>query len=486
MKKVLFFILLGVLSLTSVVLYNTFTFESLQMDTDALPPAEELSVPTEAIHHLAEAIPFQTISHYDTSTIDYSTFEGFHQYLESTYPLLHQHLKKEIVNGYSLLYTWKGSDQTLAPLLLAAHMDVVPVEEATLSNWKQGPWSGNIHDDYLWGRGSIDDKNAIIAIMEAVELQLSKGITPKRTIYLAFGHDEETRGSGAMAMAELLKQRGVRVGMAVDEGGMVSKGIVPGIEESQVALIGSAEKGAVTLKLSTKMEAGHSSMPSKENSIEVISQAILKLQETPMEDQLSLPVKGFLRYLGPEMPFVLKMAMANQWLFEPIILDNYRQSNTGRASIRTTHTPTIFNSGIKENVIPSTAEATINFRILPGETVKDVVNHATKVIDDKRVSISTVGSGKNPSNVSPDQGEEFNSLRKTIHQIYPTTISTPFLLIAATDGRYYETICDHVYRFSPTHYTGEDLDRLHGINERIALSDFEESIRFYYQLMVNY
>jgi carboxypeptidase PM20D1 len=478
LKHILIYLLLGLLGLIGVLLFNTFRFTSLQEEVPQIPA---LAIPDSTVSHFQQAIRFKTISYADSTRFDSSQFRGLHRLLEQTYPLVHQHLKKEVIGGYSLLYTWVGLNSQLPPAILMAHQDVVPIEEETRNLWEVDPFGGVIKDGFIWGRGTVDDKINLISQLEALERLLSESFKPQRTLYLAFGHDEEVSGmKGAAQIAALLKSRGVKAAFVLDEGGIITLDKVPGLKGKPVALIGTSEKGYLSLELSVSLPGGHSSMPEKETAIDLLTRAIVKLRENPFPADFSPSTQEFMRNVGPEQPFFLKLIFANQWLFKPIVIGIYESSAPGNAIVRTTIAPTILHSGIKDNVVPTLARATVNFRILPGTTSQEVINRVKEVIDDERIKVEVTGLLSEPSGkqVSADN-ESYKKLIRHIRQNVKGTITTPFLMIGATDSRYFQDLTEATFKFSPM----VDPIGFHGLNERIDIDSYKRCIGFYYQLV---
>ncbi|CAN5300869.1 M20 family peptidase [soil metagenome] len=481
MKKILLLFAALILALFIVLLINTFSLSSQQISVDPIIP---LTIEDQSLERLSQAIRISTISYEESIKNDTSAFNQLHEFLQNSYPLVHATLERETVTGYSLLYKWKGTDPGLFPKILLAHMDVVPIEEATKDKWKHEPFSGLIDEHYIWGRGALDNKSGVVGIMEAVELLLSEGFQPEADLYLAFGHDEETGGTGAIQMAALLKNRNITADFILDEGGIISDGIIPNLQEL-VALVGTAEKGYVSLELTVNWEGGHSSMPDQETSIEILSKAIINLRENQFPVSYTTPVRDLLQTIGPHMAFFQRMVLANLWLFKPAVTQNYERSASGNASIRTTTAPTIFQSGVKDNVLPVEAAAVVNFRILPGETSEDVIAHSRKIINDDRVSIRKTSFVNEPSAISPTDTPGFMAIKTSVKQIYGNIIVSPYLVIGATDSRHYKDVSENIYRFLPVGLTPDDLKLIHGVNERVSIENFKNSIRFYYQLVKN-
>lgn len=457
-------------------------FSSKQISKEKIPTIE---IDQATIERFSNALKIKTISPENPKDFDSLSFNKFNHYLETTYPLTDSLLVKKQFSNYSHLYQWEGTDTNLKPVVLMAHLDVVPVIEENLTDWKQPPFDGKVVNDTLWGRGTIDDKIGVIGLLEATERLLKEGYEPERTLYLSFGHDEEIGGlKGAKVIVEYLKAQGVEAEYVLDEGGTISQGIIPGITKD-VALIGVAEKGYVSLELSVKKEGGHSSMPEKESAIDILSAAIVKVKSQPFPAKLAGPIAGFIEYLGPEMSGINRFIFANRWLFSSIITGVYEKTGSGNALVRTTTAPTIFNAGVKDNVIPQNAKATINFRIMSGEDSNSVMDRVKKLINDPRIKIEKGRMQSEPSKVSSTNSFGFRQLQSTIAEVYPDALVAPFLVIAGTDAKHFEPIANDIYRFSPMIINANNIKSFHGLNERIAVKDFKQAVRFYHRLIEN-
>ena len=484
MKRLALFLtaLFGVL--IALLVIRTATFRSRQLRP---PPAAQLQLDENAVMtRLSQAIQLKTISIEsvkEQSNTD--PFRDFHALLVKSFPRVHTTLTKEVVNDRSLLYTWKGKEDRLKPILLLAHMDVVPVDPDTEKSWTYGPFSGQVADGYVWGRGTIDDKASLLGMLEAVERLLTDGFQPQRTIYLAFGHDEEPGGQqGAAKIAALLGGRGVQIEAVLDEGSGIVNGIIPGVA-APVAMIGIGEKGYLTLELTVSGPGGHSSLPPKESTIGILSRAIDKVERTPFPSRVNNAVKEFFNFVGPELSWDKKLLLANLWLTEPWLERELAKSPLTDSMIRTTKATTIFHAGEKENVLPARAQATMNFRLISGDTVGAVISRVRRTIDDTRVKITPRPFPIDPSPISSVDAEGFKLVRRTISEVAPETIVAPFLTIAATDTRHYIHLTKNIYRFVPVVFRPEDTERIHGVNERISFADYLRCIRFYAQLIRN-
>ena len=483
MRKFLLLLATSLVLLGGVTVVLTARYVSKQ---SAVTPAADIAIPAGAAERLSGAIRIPTISTDDSAAFDADAFGMFHAYLQTAFPLVHSLLRRESVGSHSLLYTWEGTNPSLNPILLAGHMDVVPIESGTEENWAQDPFGGRIEDGFVWGRGAIDNKSSVMGTLEAVEMLLAEGLRPARTVYLAYGHDEEVGGTGgAREIAALLKGRGVRLEMVLDEGGVIGDRILAGISEP-VALIGIAEKGFVTIELRAHVTGGHSSLPPAQTAVGIVSAAVAKLEQYPMPARLEGATRQMFDRVGPQLPTMQRALFANLWLTRSLVIRRLEEHPTTNAMIRTTAAPTVFQAGSKENVLPSQARAVINFRILPGDSIATVIEHAIGVIDDDRVEIKATGRfSSEPSRMSSPDSDGFRILERAIRSIVPSAIVAPYLVVVATDARHYTDGSENVFRFLPLRLTGSDLDRMHGIDERIGIREYEAAIRMYRQIVVD-
>ncbi|TDJ26295.1 MAG: M20/M25/M40 family metallo-hydrolase [Gammaproteobacteria bacterium] len=429
---------------------------------------------------LAGAIRIPTISHQDPSLFDPVAFRELHAYLEQTFPLAHANLERELVAQYSLLYRWPGHDPAQQPYLLMAHLDVVPVIPGTEPNWQHAPFGGEIADGYIWGRGTLDDKFGVTGILDAIEGLLQAGFQPSRDVYLAFGHDEELGGdAGAAAIAGLFEARGIDLAYVLDEGGAIIEGTLPGLDR-KVALTGIAEKGFLSLELTTKAAGGHSSMPPPSTAIGVLSRAVSRLEASPFPMNPNHLEMTFAHYLAPYMSFEMQVLAANLWLFGPLLAT----SDQMNAMLRTTTAVTMFNAGIKENVLPINARAVVNHRIIPGETVASVTARVIEIIDDGSVSVAPL-TARDPSGVSDTGSTAFAALARTVRQLNDDVIIAPYLVVGGTDAKHFAGLSQNIYRFSPILAEPDMMTRFHGTNERLAVDEYARVVSFYAQLIRN-
>lgn len=471
----------AVIGVGALVFVKAVTFRSVQrpVDSTGMPPVDADAV----AKRLGEAIRFNTVSLPPPAPVRSEGFRGLRRFFEITYPHVHSTLREEVVAQYSLLYTWQGEDRSLAPLLLLAHLDVVPIDAP--KDWTQPPFSGKIADGYLWGRGSLDDKVSAVGILEAVETLLKSGFRPKRTVYIAFGHDEEISGNaGAASLARELGKRGVAPEFILDEGGAITHDIVGGVDKP-VAVVGVAEKGYVSLTLTATSSGGHSSMPPAHSAIGEIAAAVERLENDAFPFEIDGITDRMLDTIGPEMSFTGRLALANRWLFGPIVIERLAASPSTAAALHTTAAVTMIRGGVKDNVLPREASATVNFRIAPGESIASVTARVKQVVDDENIKIAALPFGSEPSAISPIDSVGYIAIEKSIRQVEPGTIVTPALMLGATDSRHYAELTRNIYRFLPMDLNAKDLERIHGVDERIAVDNCARVVQFYIQVIRN-
>ena len=471
--------LVGILFLLLVVvlLFNTFK------DSSSLPKYTVEGTPAtndSAAVHLSQAIQIKTISFGDTLAIDTTEFLKFRKFLETSYPNVHAKLQRQIFNQFSYVYKWAGKDSSLQPYVLMAHMDVVPVEAVAESKWTVPSFSGTIKNDTIWGRGAVDDKVSVIAILESVEQLLKQNYTPNRTIYLCFGHDEEISGKrGAKVISNWFKEQNIKPAMVLDEGGQIDTKHFKQLNRP-FAVIGTSEKGYANFDLSVEIPGGHSSMPAAETAIDVLNKAIEKIRAHSMEPAITPTMQELLNRTKPAEKFSNRLVLSNLWLFKGLMIGQLEKTKETNAMVHTTLVPTILQSGIKDNVIPTVAKATFNSRILPGQTSDDVLKFITNAVNDDRVVVKkqTI-SLMEPSPITPFDNPEFKKVEQIIYKSVPDVLVSPFLMIGATDSRYYRSFSNAVLNFSAV----QDVKGFHGIDERIGKTDLNRMIFFYNQLI---
>jgi len=446
-----------------------------------VPPIDEAG--DRFLELLAQSVRFPTVSTDDG--YDEAVFDEFHTFLAGAFPQVHALLEMERVGGgHSLLFRWPGSDGDILPFLLMAHQDVVPVEPGTEGEWPQPPFSGVRDDEHLWGRGTLDDKGSLIALLQAIEGLLAERFTPGPSIYIFLGHDEESGGRGAVAAADLLGKRGVRFSFVLDEGGAVAEELLPGVA-APLALVGVGEKASLDVVVSARGEGGHSSAPPAHSAVGRVAAAITRIEDNPMPARLEVQ-RPFLRALASVMRGPRALLLRHAERLGPIVERRLSASPMTSALIRTTAAATMVSGGVKSNVLPQEAEAVVNFRILPGDTASGVLDHVRSLVGDQvTVTARTFGeSPPDPPALSSTESEAFRVVSGAIGDVFPGVTVAPWILLGATDSRYFRPIADDVYRFAPFTVTPEDMGRIHGTAERIRVGDAAGAVAFYRHLIV--
>ncbi|WP_303761124.1 M20/M25/M40 family metallo-hydrolase [Alcanivorax jadensis] len=474
MKRLLQLLVLAVLILLAVLVYNTLTLPQADNRVADLPELHQAMDEDAMVERLATALRFATLPEQPDA------FVGFHDFLRASFPLTHQTLSLKTF-GHSLLYHW-DSNNDCPPQLLLAHQDVVPVSSP--EKWQHPPFAGVVDDDFVWGRGALDDKGSLMAILEATEALLQNGQTPACDVYLAFGHDEEIGGrEGAVKIAAWLEQQGLGFALILDEGGMMLPGSTLGLDRP-VALMGIAEKGYMTVELQAEAEPGHSSRPPERTAIGDLAAAINHLQTHPRPASLSGPTRKMLEQIAPHQPFGKRLVFANLWLFEPLIIRQLEGKPETNALLRTTMAPTLLEAGVKENVLPATANATLNFRLAPGETRDSLQAYLQQELPDN-ITVTARGAFlSDPSAVTDIPSASFDRLAALARALPEQPVVAPYLLIAGTDARHYQHLSDQVFRFMPVSLGQDDLARFHGHNERLPREQYPHMVRFYAGLML--
>ncbi|MFN8192984.1 MAG: M20/M25/M40 family metallo-hydrolase [Nocardioidaceae bacterium] len=433
-----------------------------------------------AVAKLQALVRIPTVSHRDPALVDGDAFDRFVEELATQFPLLHSRLELTRVSRHGLLFHWPGraSDR---PVVLMAHLDVVPVDEE--APWQHPPFSAEIVDGHVWGRGTLDDKGALVAVCEAVERHLEEGLVPGQDVWLSFGCDEEVSGEAARMAVEELRSRGVRPWFVVDEGGAVAHQAFPGVE-APVGVIGVTEKGVTSLELVVEGRGGHASTPARMGPTARIARAILRVERSPFPARTPAPTLELMRRLAPHAPAALKPLMANADRIKPVLSRALVASGPEAAAMtRTTVAATTLSGSPALNVIASTARAGLNIRIMVGDTVAGVVEHVRKAVRDRRVEIRVVEAG-DPSPVSPYDGDEaFGLLESTIAEVFPDAVPAPYVMMAATDSRHFTEICDRVYRFAPFRMTKAQRESIHSYDEHLGVDDFLAGVRWFHRLI---
>lgn len=429
------------------------------------------------VKKLGTLVKIPTISCPDEKDMDMKQFDLLIMTTRSLYPTVFDKCELEITKERAIKIKLAGQSSE-KPTVLMAHYDVVAVTD----EWDHDPFLGEVVEDSLYGRGSVDTKSTMACALSALELALKKGYKPKNDLYLCFGSNEEVYGDSQVEIVKQFERDGIKPQFVFDEGGAILNGAFPGIKED-VAFLGMAEKPMVNIKLTLESNGGHASTPRKNGPVVRLSKAIVKLEENPMKPNMSRTVSELLNVLGRHMPFYFKIIFANMWLFKGLVNKLFVKLSTDtRALLTSTFAFTMLNGGTQTNIIPNKVEANINVRISPFDNVDKIVAHIKKTIKDKDIIVT-------PYDETPGYPEcSFNTngyeiIKETVIETYPNTLVTPFLNVGGSDGKHWCRICDCVIRFSPFKITNEERAGIHGNNEKIKVETLEKCLEFYERLL---
>ncbi len=432
--------------------------------------------------HLSKAISIPTISYPDKEKIDFTQFDKFHAFLEEAFPLIHKTLKKEVVQEASLIYHWKGTREDLEPIALLAHQDVVPISEGTEQDWTYAPFSGHNDGEFIWGRGALDMKNHLIAVMDAVETLLEEGFQPERDVYLLFGQDEEVVASedgGAKNIMRTLKERGIHLDSVLDEGGAIIPVNVKGIlNNKELVGIGVAEKGYTDFEITVNAKGGHSSQPPVHSGLGQLANVIKDLEDNQFKAELLPFVKELFSNIGRNCSYPARLVMCNLNLLHPVLKFGMTKIPFTACLVRTTTAVTMAQGSPAANVLPQKSSVTVNFRQMPGVTVEDVEKHIRKVCRNKDIEVKVL-KAKEASKFSPTDSRAFKIIEEIVMQDNKDAIVAPYLVMGGTDACYYEPICENIYRYAPYRVSVSLLRCTHGTNERIPVDTVASGVAFF-------
>jgi carboxypeptidase PM20D1 len=480
-KRILWLLAALLLGLAFALAWQTWRFPSHQIQVE---PRPGVTVDAEAAaQRLSAAVQLRTV--WSATDVNAASFMALRQLIQTSYPRVHEKLTRQIIGKHALLYTWPGSDPQAKPIALLAHQDVVSVAPGTEGDWQVPPFSGAIKDGFIWGRSTWDDKSSVMAILEAVESLVNAGFKPRQTIYLLFNADEEVGGDeGAGQVAKLWRAQGIKLEFLLDEGMVITHGMVPGVKPP-VALVGMSQKGYLTLKLTAKGQPGHSSQPPKRHAIGVLAEALQRLDAQPMPGRLQGLPREMMESVAAEASGPMRVVLSNLWLTRPLVERELAKTPAADAMLRTTAVPTILKAGELENVVPGLASATINYRLLPGNTSQDVIQHVQQVVQGLDVSVERQPKGAEAATVSSTDSRAYQALARSLRELQPGTVVAPGLLIGGTDSIHFTDLAETILRFRPIHVTAKDMARLHGTDERIGVREYGEMIQFYERLLRN-
>lgn len=477
----MYFIIIVILLPLILILLKTFKYRKKKSIKSTEIPFE---LTENILNKFRKAIRIRTITHSNYEQNDLNEFKKIHTFIGQNYPVLADNLEIQSLSEYSIIIKWPGKQKELKPVLLLSHFDVVPVIE---KNWSVPPFDAVEIDDYIWGRGTLDTKNTLTGILEAAELLIGQDYCPERSIYFAFGGDEETQGTkGAGSINEYFKKNNIEFEWLLDEGGVVAEKSLAIVKEP-MALVGISEKGFTNIRISCEGRGGHSSMPPQHTAAGVLSMAVRQIERNPFPAKITPGISSFIYSIIPYVSFPIAIVLANHKLFSPVIKNLFLKTPSSAALLRTTQAVTILSCGTKENVLPSYGEAIINIRILPGETVNSILKRIKSVLKtyDVTVEIADPADSNDPIDESSLESEGFWQIKKTIAAIFPHAVTVPYMMTGATDSKHYKDVCKDIYRFSPMLLNMDEISLIHSADERISLKNYENTIKFYMTLMKN-
>ncbi|WP_445256093.1 M20/M25/M40 family metallo-hydrolase [Nocardioides aurantiacus] len=431
------------------------------------------------VEKLRRLVRIPTVSSPVEAEVDGEVFTTFLAALAEEFPLLHARLEVIRVRDHSLLLHWpgRGSDD---PVVLMAHLDVVPVDPT--APWQHPPFGAEVHDGAVWGRGTLDDKGSLVAICVAVERLLAAGFVPARDVWLSFGAREEVSGPDAAAAVEELRGRGVSPWFVLDEGGAVAHQAFPGVEPP-LGVVGVSEKGTTTLELVAEGRGGHSSTPARGGPTARIARAVVRLEHRPFRPRLPAPTAELFRRIAPHAPLPLRPLFAAAGRLDRLVTRALLAAGPEPAAlVRTTMAVTQLSGSPAHNVIASRATAAVNLRILVGDTVASATEHVRRAVADDSITITALDAGE-PSPVSPVDDPAFELLAATIAAEFPDAVPTPYVMMAATDSRFFTAICPRVYRFTPFRMTKAQRESIHSYDEHVGVADWLAGVAWYARLL---
>lgn len=435
------------------------------------------------IQHLSQAIKHKTISNEESDLEDDLPFADFKLYLEKTYSKLYKACTIHYPGDRSILIHLQGKDSSLKPVCLMSHFDVVDPNE--LQKWEYPPFSGEVAEGFIWGRGAQDIKIHLIALLEAATKLIESGETPLRDTWFAFGGDEEVGGKrGAATNVAFFKENEIDFEYVLDEGAVIVDGMVNFIK-NPTAMIGISEKGRVTIELTVQGKPGHSAMPPTHTAAGIIGKAVAAIENKPFKSSLNYSISKMLKSLAASAPSPINFFLANNHFYSFLLKKILKKTASIDVLMHTTQAVTVLRSGVKENIIPEEAQALINLRIVPGETMESCLKHIKKAVNDNRVEISIWGGfpGNNPIEPSSLKSEGYTILQNTLNEVLPGVPTIPYMVTASTDSRSYKELTDTILRFTPVIFQLQDLKGIHGYNERISIDNFGLCIEYFYVLL---
>ena len=443
--------------------------------TSDYKPQEDEQESLRLAKKLSKMIQVDTTSH--TGGDDPEKFRAFHKTLAELFPLVFSKLEKTEIDG-NLLFYWKGRSSE-KPILLMSHQDVVPAE----GEWSHAPFSGDIADGKVWGRGASDTKCSVMAFFEAVEQLLAEGFTPPTDVYLASSCTEEWAGDGAPKLVAELKRRGVELFLLCDEGGGIISEPIGGIP-GNFAMVGVFEKGKADVKFTARSNGGHASAPMANSPIARLSAFVTDVEKhDPFRRKFLPEVSAMFARLAPYAPFGLRLVMGNLWLFQPLMkIVLPRVSAQAGAMLHTTIAFTMQSGADAYNVLPQEATLGANMRFIPHQGERESLAIIRRLAEKHGLEMEVIHANDYSETVDI-HGEAFRQVERVIGETFPGLPVSPYVMTGATDAQFYQEICDNCLRFAPVIYGPEQMKGMHGLDENIEYNCLPGAVDFYKNLI---
>lgn len=424
---------------------------------------------------LSEMIKYETVS--VPGDFQREKFLGFHRVLEKLFPLVHERLEKTEIDG-SLLYRWVGKNHD-KPIVLMGHQDVVAAE----GEWLHGPFSGDVADGKVWGRGAADTKCSVMAFFQAAEELLAEGFEPSEDVYLCSSNTEEVSGEGAPKTVAELERRGVRPYLVCDEGGAIAEDPLEGFPGAY-AMIGVLEKGFGNVRVVARSNGGHSSTPSKNSPIARLARFIVDIEKhDPMTVDLEPELCTMFQRIADYGPFYMRLILGNLWLFKPLLkLFGPKLGSSVAALMQTTVAFTMQSGSPSANIIPEKAELIINMRFIPHQDKEESIAVIRKIAEKYDLQVEDLGGDPSFPPVNTESAP-FKLVEEVIAEVFPGLPVVPYVMTGGTDAACYQKISDACLRFSPVYYTNEQMDSMHAKNENVDTASLPGAVDFYKALI---
>lgn len=429
---------------------------------------------------LAELVRCETVSF--RGQTDRRKFTAFHKVLRRTFPRLHRTAEIIELDG-SLLYKITGTAPgQKPPILLMSHQDVVAAE----GEWPHEPFSGDIADGAVWGRGTVDTKGSLFCIMQSVEELLENGWKPECDVYIASSCTEEWSGDGAPATAAWLKEHGVHLGLLLDEGGMIMEGPMAGVR-GRYGMVGVVEKGYADVKLVAKDDGGHASAPGRNTALVRLAKLMCQVEKHyPFRARFSPTLREMFRRMAPNMKFGMRLVLGNLWLFEPLLCFVLpRVNHLAGAMMRTTCAFTTAKGSDGLNVLPQEAYVTANMRCIPHQPTDESIAILAKLAKKYGVEAEVIYQDAVPP-VADYHAAPFKLLEETMAKVYPGYDVCPYIMTGGTDARFYKEVTDNALRFAPLEINHQQHTSIHAAAENLSVLALPPAVDFYKQLLESY